>query len=66
MLRRGMVHVEGDTTMDRNSRTREGLRGYGIGVTIVHPAGRVVGISNDYPYAKIFKPATLRKNPKKH
>lgn len=66
MLRRGMIHIEGDTTMDRNSRAKEGLRGYGVGVTIVHPAGRIVGISNDYPYAKVFEPRSLRKKSKKH
>jgi hypothetical protein len=61
MLRRGMIHVEGDTTMDRNSRAKEGLRGYGIGVTIVDPEGRIVGISNDYPYAKVLEPERLAK-----
>jgi hypothetical protein len=56
MLRKGMVHVESDITMDRNSRKKEGLDGYGIGVTIVEPKGRIIGISTDYPYAKVFEP----------
>ena len=66
MLPRGTPRICGGTTLDRDSRRKAGQRGYGIGVSRMHPAGRVVGISNDYPYAKIFKPATLRKNPKKH
>ncbi len=56
MLRKGMVHFEGDITMDRNSRRKEGLKGYGAGAIIVEPQGRVIGISTDYPYAKIFQP----------
>ena len=56
MLRKGMVHVESDITMDRNSRKKEGLEGYGIGITIVEPQGRIIGISTDYPHAKVFEP----------
>jgi hypothetical protein len=56
MLRQGMIHIESDITMDRNSRVKEGLEGYGVGVTIVRPEGQVVGISTDYPYAKVFEP----------
>jgi hypothetical protein len=56
MLRKGMVHVESDITMDRNSRKKEGLDGYGIGVTIIEPDGTIIGISTDYPHAKIFEP----------
>lgn len=57
MLRHGMLHIEGDITMDRNSRVKEGLSGIGIGATIIEPAGRVLGISNDYPAIKEFLPA---------
>lgn len=56
MIRRGMLHIEGDITLDRNSRRKEGLEGHGMGVTIIDPAGRVIGISNDYPHAKVFEP----------
>lgn len=55
-LRQGMIHIEGDITLDRNSRRKEGLRGFGMGVTIIRPEGRVIGISNDFPYAKVFEP----------
>jgi hypothetical protein len=58
MLRQGMIHIESDITMDRNSRKKEGLDGYGVGVTIVRPDGQVIGISTDYPYAKVFEPET--------
>ena len=57
MLRHGMLHVEGDITMDRNSRRKEGLRGLGVGATIIEPEGRVLGISNDYHAIKVFSPA---------
>ena len=56
MLRQGMIHIESDITMDRNSRKKEGLKGYGVGVTIVRPEGHVIGISTDYPRAKVFAP----------
>lgn len=56
MLRQGMLHIECDITMDRHSRKKEGLEGVGAGVTIVHPEGKVIGISKDYPYAKVFEP----------
>ncbi|MCU7959866.1 MAG: metallophosphoesterase [gamma proteobacterium symbiont of Bathyaustriella thionipta] len=56
MLRQGMIHIECDITMDENSRAQEGLQGNGVGVTLVRPQGQVVGISKDYPYAKVFEP----------
>jgi hypothetical protein len=56
MLRKGLFHFECDITMDRHSRKKEGLEGPGAGVTIVHPEGKVVGLSKDYPYAKVFEP----------
>ena len=55
-LHQGMIHIEGDITLDRNSRRKEGLQGHGMGVTIIHPEGKVIGISNDFPYAKVFEP----------
>lgn len=62
MLRQGMIHIESDITMDRNSRKKEGLTGVGMGVTIIHPDGQVIGISNDYPYAKVFEPESYLRN----
>jgi len=56
MLRHGMIHIESDITLDRNSRRKEGLKGYGAGVTIIRPEGQVLGISTDHPYAKVFEP----------
>jgi NhaP-type Na+/H+ and K+/H+ antiporter len=58
MLRQGMIHIESDITMDRNSRRKEGLENYGAGVTIIRPEGQVIGISTDYPFAKVFEPHT--------
>ncbi|MCG6870009.1 MAG: hypothetical protein LJE91_15140 [Gammaproteobacteria bacterium] len=46
-------------TLDRNTRKKEGLSGYGASATIVRPEGLVLGISNDYPAIKVFSPAKL-------
>jgi hypothetical protein len=58
-LRKEMVNFECDITMDRHSRRREGLKGPGAGVTVIHPAGHITGISTDYPRVKIFDPRYL-------
>ncbi len=60
MPRHGMLHIESDITMDRNSRRKEGLDGYGVGVTIIRPEGTVLGISTDAPHAKVFRPADFQ------
>lgn len=56
MMRKGLLNVECDTTLDRNSRKKEGLKGLGAAVTIIHPTGRILGISTDHPYIKVFDP----------
>ena len=60
MLRKGIVNFECDTTLDRNSRKKEGLEGQGAAVTIFRPEGLVMGVSTDYPYIKVFEPASIR------
>ncbi len=55
-LKHGLLHLEGDITLDRNSRHKEGLKGVGAGITMIRPDGHIVGISNDYPAAKVFRP----------
>lgn len=53
----GLLHIESDVTLDRNSRIKEGMdSNYGIGVTLIHPKGKVIGISSDYHCAKVFHP----------
>lgn len=52
----GIMHIEGDITLDRNSRKKEGLNGIGMGAIIIHPTRQIVGLSNDYPFAKVFDP----------
>jgi hypothetical protein len=54
VCRQGMINFECDTTMDFNSRRKEGLKGPGAGVTIIHPDGVVMGISTDYPKIKLY------------
>ncbi|WP_027852642.1 metallophosphoesterase family protein [Marinobacterium litorale] len=55
-VKEGMLHIEGDITLDRNSRRKEGLHGVGAGVTVIHPDRHILGISVDYPKAKLFRP----------
>jgi hypothetical protein len=57
-LREGLLHIESDVTLDRNSRRQEGLNGVGAGVTVIQPSGQVLGISADYPVTKCFSPAS--------
>lgn len=52
--RQGMINFECDTTMDSNSRLKEGLKGPGAGVTIIHPDGMVMGLSTDYQKIKLY------------
>lgn len=59
MLRQGMLHFEADVTLDRHSRAKEGLSGIGVGLTLIDPSGRVLGLSNDYPRAKVFNPQAI-------
>ncbi|WP_111493716.1 metallophosphoesterase family protein [Marinobacter bohaiensis] len=55
-LQQGLVHIEADITLDAHSREREGLDGLGVGVTLIDRKRGVVGLSGDYPRAKVFKP----------
>jgi len=59
MLRKGIVNFECDTTLDRTTRKKEGLEGQGAAVTIFRPEGLVMGVSTDYPYIKVFEPASI-------
>ena len=56
MLRQGLLHFECDTTLDKNSRKREGLKGHGAGVTIIRPKGQILGVCSDYHSTKVFTP----------
>jgi len=56
VLKQGLLHIESDITLDRHSRSKEGLRDYGVGVTMILPEGKVIGLSADYGYAKVFHP----------
>lgn len=61
-LRRGLLHVEADVTLDRNVRAREGLDGHGAGATIVRPSGLILGISTDHKRAKVLDPRATRRS----
>ncbi len=56
VFKHGLLHIESDVTLDRTSRQKEGLSGHGIGVTVIDPNKRVIGISTDFQYAKVFNP----------
>ena len=56
MLRKGMLNFECDATIDRGTRSKEGLQGPGAAVTIFRPDRTVLGISTDYPYIKVLEP----------
>lgn len=57
LAKQGLLHLEGDVTLDRASRGFEGLSGIGAGATLFFPSGDVLGLSSDYPNAKHFHPA---------
>lgn len=56
-LKNDLVHIEADITLDSHSRKNEGLEDYGVGVTLIDKKLGVVGLSSDYPKAKVFKPS---------
>ena len=57
MLRKGIINFECDTSLDINTRKKEGVvQGLGASVTIIHPEKLVLGISSDYPCIKVFEP----------
>lgn len=60
LAKRGLLHLEGDVTLDRKSRHKEGLDGIGAGATIIYPTGDIIGLSRDYPKAKHFAPAQIQ------
>ncbi|CAD5264387.1 conserved hypothetical protein [Halomonas sp. 59] len=55
-LKNGLIHIEADITLDAHSRKNEGLDGYGVGVTLIDKNRGLIGLSCDYPQAKVFKP----------
>ena len=61
-VRKTIVHFECDVTLDRHSRRRDGIKGPGAGVTIIRPDKKIIGISTDHPYVKVFDPGDLRES----
>ncbi|WP_240512289.1 metallophosphoesterase family protein [Pseudoruegeria sp. SK021] len=59
LAKRGLLHLEGDITLDRASRALEGLEGVGAGATLIFPSGDVIGLSCDHPRAKHFAPERM-------
>ncbi|WP_219701461.1 metallophosphoesterase [Marinomonas lutimaris] len=59
-IKKGLVHVEADITLDCHSRTAEGLKGHGIGATLIGKDTGIVGLSCDYPTAKVMTSTELQ------
>lgn len=55
-LRQSVLNFECDTSLDKHTRKKEGVPGHGASVTIIESEGRVLGISSDYPFIKVFDP----------
>jgi len=51
-------HRELDSLKEKGKKEKIGTQqGYGAAVTIFQPQGRVLAISTDYPYIKLFQPS---------
>ena len=59
-IKNDLVHIEGDITLDQHSRQQEGLLDIGIGYTLVSKKQGIVGVSNDYPVAKVYHPKLVK------
>ncbi|XOV78284.1 MAG: metallophosphoesterase [Aestuariibacter sp.] len=58
-MRKDIMHIECDVTMDSGSRKKEGLKGAGAGATLIKLDRKILGISTDYPKIKVFEPDRL-------
>lgn len=56
VLRQSVLNFECDASLDKNTRKKENVPGYGAAVTIIDPNGYILGVSSDYPYIKVFDP----------
>lgn len=63
--RRSLLSFECDASLDSQTRVKERVRGRGAAVTIVEPQGKILGVSSDYPYVKVFEPGATLKELKK-
>ncbi len=61
VLRRTVLNFECDASLDKHTRKKEGVPGFGAAVTIIEPDGKILGISSDYPYIKVFDPGRTLK-----
>jgi hypothetical protein len=59
VMRSGILNWECDSSVDINTRNLCNLKGPGGAVTIFRPDGNIVGLSTDYPYAKVFRGAKV-------
>lgn len=54
-LKNDLLHIEADITLDAHSRINEGLDGFGAGATLIDKKRGIIGLSSDYPKAKVFQ-----------
>lgn len=66
-LRKNVLNFECDASLDSHTRQNEKIRGRGAAVTIIHPKGKILGLSSDYSHIKLFDPKiSLQYLKKKH
>lgn len=55
-MRSGMLNFECDASVDAGTRERERFTGSGAAATILEPDGRVIAVSSDHAFARVFHP----------
>ena len=65
ILRKGMLNIECDTSLDRKTRRVEGMCGFGASWLTLYPNGTAEAYSTDYPATKWFDVQELGGNTKK-
>lgn len=58
-LKKGMLNIECDTSLDRATRKQEQLQGYGASWLTLNPKAFVTAYSTDYPAVKTFIPKKM-------
>lgn len=63
-LRAGVLQLECDASVDRNTRALEGLAGAGGAAVIFQPHGGIRAVSTDYPFIKSLDPTRAFEHPR--
>lgn len=60
IIRKGMLNIECDASVDCNTRRIRGLQGPGGAVVVFSPDGTISALSTDYPRIKTFHPGKVK------